>query len=199
MILKHTIQGNRKNTLDEINEDTLSATIKDDLNVFPTTASKYWCCPNRHCETVCSEKALQRVRKLGLLLVVFSLHQEVGKSRCPSALWAAKWVRSGAATDTRAQMVWQKTCRKPLFAWVSCREGLPSLPACRDARSTSQSGGSKAMCYRLALRVQRNSYSHKHKYTCICRNVQIRANPVLSWLRRTLTPAHCTQRKARRH
>ena len=69
--------------------------------------------------------AEQRVREQGLLVVVFSIHQEVGKSRCPSAQWAAKWVRSRAATDTRAQMVWQKMCRKPLSAWVSHREGLP--------------------------------------------------------------------------
>lgn len=156
------------------------------------------CCQNilsKYCPTVCKPCAVKyaehRAREQALLVVVFSVHQEVGESRCPSAPWAAKWVRSGAAADTRAQMVWQKMCRKPLFAWVSRREGLPSLPACRDTRSTSQSGGSRAMCYRPGCTVHPHPRSHKHKHTCICRNVQIQAAPSSTAIRKHSCTCTC--------
>lgn len=72
---------------------------------------------------------------------------------------AAKWVQtSRAATDARAQMVWQKMRRKPLSAWVSHREGVPSLPASRGWAETSE-----AMCYRLEQRLHLSS----HIYTSI--------------------------------
>lgn len=83
----------------------------------------------------------------------------------------------GAATDTRAQMVRQETCRKPLSAWVSHREGLPSLPARRDTHSTGHSGGgSRAMCHRLACTSQWHSHLHininRNAYAGMCTHQQ---------------------------
>ena len=76
------------------------------------------------------------------------MHQEVGESRCPSAVWPAKWVQSRRATDTRAQLVWQRMCRKPLSAWVSPREGLPSASEPRK-KPWVREGAENTGCYKL--------------------------------------------------
>lgn len=146
--------------------------------------------PSKHCYTVLTDSIWVKYaesKRAGSVGCCFLCSPGGWKEQMSVCTVSCQVGPKRAATDTRAQMVWQKMCRKPLSAWVSHREGLPSLPACMDTLNTSQSGGSKAMCCRLGCLVQQHSYSHKHKHTCICRNVQIQANTILNCPQCTLT------------
>lgn len=164
---------------------------------FPAAASKYCYCPNRHCVAVCSKVCRAESKRAGSVGCCFLCSPGGWKEQMSVCTVSCQVGPERGSHRHKGPNGVTKDVQEAPLRLGEPQRGSPLSASLQGHSQHEPEWWQQSHVLPAGMHgTPTHSYSHKHKYTCICRNVQIQANPILHCHRCTLTPAHCTQPKA---